>query len=74
MTSWEPNIFPVLVDATPTAALVMTRSATSEVDTYFRIDLESGESTQVRTVDFSESSMLQSWLLASLTALPETTS
>lgn len=67
VTSWEPNIFPVLVDATPTAALVMTRSATSEVDTYFRIDLESGESTQVRTVDFSESSMLQSWLLASLT-------
>lgn len=67
VASWEPDTFPVLVDATPTAALVMTRTATSEVDTYFRIELESGESTQVRTVDFNESSVLEYGMLASLT-------
>lgn len=67
LASWDPEIWVDLADATATAAVVMTRTQQSDVDTYSRIDLTTGQSTVVRTVDFSESSLLPSWMLTSLT-------
>lgn len=67
ITSWEPGVYAHLVDATPSAALIVRTGSDPDERVYEHVDLASGTKSAVHIVGFSETQHIDAWLLASLT-------